>query len=732
MKRTFPIAALAATLIGTTAAAGPLVFEETAKISSPDPAYTSFPLEVAVEGDTIIATGMKRVETSVPYVHAEDYYAAFLFRRQSNGSWAYVRTLAQTDCDTGEQAEDTCWASVAIRNGVAVVSANQVHVFTRAPNGDWIEAPSNAFSRPGEAAVGGGAVLTSHPVCDGIGISVAQPNSSGVWTETFSSPSDIACDLWGSIGGSVDISAGNRLVASDQTETAPPAARIFEPTTTGWTQVATLTSPLNSPWFADQVAIDDSHVFASGISEAPVHVFNRVGSTWTHSGDIVPPDSAWRGPGRPKVRDLLFVGFPGDSYRRGSAGVFRANASGQYEEVAKLVSSTLQQNGSLGSHIDGYVDGSLVRVVATAPGGVHVFDLNQLGTTPAPLQEDFEQGNASSWTPMAGSVFSVVTSNGSKVYRQSSMTGDAGAFFTNINWTNQAIEADVRPTAFDGANWVGLVVRRTDASNYYYLTLSHSNVLTIKRMSNGSFVALASTPVPVALNRNYRLRLEAVGTRLRAYVDGRLAVETTDVALRQGHAGVQMYKARADFDNVVLSQDPHLTLLDHRSPSVLDDLWNFTLGSWSSTHPNGQTRFVQQGTTGDGRAITRIPANDQTVQVAATATNFAGGSGSSWFGVVARYVDSNNFYYVTVRNDNTISLRKLVNGTIQVLDTAPFTVSAGTTYTLRLEAIGSSLRAYVNGNVVLEASDSSHASGKYGLATYKTAATFDDFVAWEP
>jgi hypothetical protein len=89
-------------------------------------------------------------------------------------------------------------------------------------------------------------------------------------------------------------------------------------------------------------------------------------------------------------------------------------------------------------------------------------------------------------------------------------------------------------------------------------------------------------------------------------------------------------------------------------------------------------------------------------------------------------------YYVTVRHDNTISLRKLVNGTIHILDTAPLTVAAGTAYTLRLEAIGTSLRAYVNGNVVLEANDSSHARGKYGLATYRTAAKFDDFVAWEP
>jgi hypothetical protein len=77
-------------------------------------------------------------------------------------------------------------------------------------------------------------------------------------------------------------------------------------------------------------------------------------------------------------------------------------------------------------------------------------------------------------------------------------------------------------------------------------------------------------------------------------------------------------------------------------------------------------------------------------------------------------------------------LRKLVNGTVTVLDTAQFNVSKLGTYALRPEAVGTSLRAYIDGNLVLEANDSSYAKGKYGLATYKTAATFDEFVAWEP
>ena len=117
-------------LAPTLSIAAPIVVEEAAIIASPDPTFT-FPLRVAVEGDTIIATGRKHEGGEI------DRYAAFLFRRQSNGAWLYVNTLAETSCDVGEVGEDTCTVSVAIRNGLAVVAADKVHVFERASDGKY-------------------------------------------------------------------------------------------------------------------------------------------------------------------------------------------------------------------------------------------------------------------------------------------------------------------------------------------------------------------------------------------------------------------------------------------------------------------------------------------------------------------------------------------------------------------------------------------------------------------
>jgi hypothetical protein len=194
--------------------AAPIEVEETIKIASPDPTFDNFPVRLAVEGDTIIATGVRYDD---PY----ERHDAFLFQRQSNGAWKYVKTLASTMCDSGEVGEDTCLASVGIRNGVAVVSADKVHVFERQSNGSWVEALSDNFSGPGEAAVGTGVVLTSQIEGCVFSAEATRKNSAGTWTQVMSFPGfDMSgCDDWGISGEAIGISAGNRVITTDTWDT---------------------------------------------------------------------------------------------------------------------------------------------------------------------------------------------------------------------------------------------------------------------------------------------------------------------------------------------------------------------------------------------------------------------------------------------------------------------------------------------------------------------------------
>ncbi len=157
------------------------------------------------------------------------------------------------------------------------------------------------------------------------------------------------------------------------------------------------------------------------------------------------------------------------------------------------------------------------------------------------MQDGFEDGNASDWTPHAGSSFSVATSN-SRVYRQASTTGNAASIWGNTDRTHQAVEADIKPTAYattTGDKWFGLVSRYIDANNYYYVTIRNNNTVLLRRMVNGVFTTLDSAPLTVTLNRTYRVRLEAIGTRLRL-------LRRRSVAGRSGRQLAQSRPGRRD------------------------------------------------------------------------------------------------------------------------------------------------------------------------------------------
>ena len=65
----------------------------------------------------------------------------------------------------------------------------------------------------------------------------------------------------------------------------------------------------------------------------------------------------------------------------------------------------------------------------------------------------------------------------SRVLRQADTQSPAthAAVLDASNWTNQSVQADVRPLAFAGSgSWHGLATRYRDAGNYYYVTVTSS------------------------------------------------------------------------------------------------------------------------------------------------------------------------------------------------------------------------------------------------------------------
>jgi pectate lyase len=137
---------------------------------------------------------------------------------------------------------------------------------------------------------------------------------------------------------------------------------------------------------------------------------------------------------------------------------------------------------------------------------------------------------------------------------------------------------------------------------------------------------------------------------------------------------------------------------------------------------------------GDARALIGSTTDDQIVSVRARPVAYAASSTGQerWVGLMARYRDDQNYYYLTLRSGNSLSLRKLVNGVPTIIATVPATVTLGTWYSLRLEVTGNQLRAWLNDALLIQATDSTHTRGRSGLVTAKAAADFDDYLAYQP
>jgi hypothetical protein len=702
---------------GITQAARPLVIEDSARIANPDPAkYQYFGITLATNGEWTIADGFRED------IHAETYeYYALLYRRV-NGQWVFQRELWHVS-----HPYDSYYYPVAyaMRGDYAAVELEgRTHMF-HFDGSDWSDTGKTITGFSTDIEIDGTHVAVS--TGEVWNASVSELTSKGNWRTTFlhGQPRMGDDENW---GGPVDILGSHLIIGTPQVQDLEPQEiPVYQRSSTGvWSLQGKIGVPEGRWGLGGPVALrgNDALVDAAG------------GPLVWHLDDLTTPVDQLRA-----VDAVALHSFDSQLERSGNFvfnlqlstdrnayvyNVFQANSAGKYPQVAVLAA----KNGvSLYDALDAVGNTVLVR---GSDNALHEFKLPSSFTSPASRYENFESG-AGNWTAQSGSQFAVALRGTNHVYRQSSLAGDARAFLADTSWKDQGIEADILPQEFNGSDrWVGLITRYKDAQNYTYVTLRSSGTVQLRQVRSGTITTLASAPLSLVVNRTYRTRLESVGSVHRVYVDGKLLLDVDDTNTpTTGSAGIAMYRARAEFDNVVVSPAPHTTIFANDFNTQYEvGYWYIDAGTFTQT--NGA--WVQSSTAGDARAQIGTPVDDQIVQASVRPTSYAAPSGTQarWTGVLARYRDAQNYYYLSLRNDNTLSLRKLVNGTITELASVPFTVALNTRYVLRLEAVGNQLRGYVNGGLRLQASDSSHASGSGGIVSYKAAATFDDYVAYQP
>ena len=742
------ILALCAAAFAGLAHAGPLVIEQTATLLPPDATWPYVGrFGVAIDGDFALSSGERFVEDPSQPDGQRHEGAALLYQR-SGTNWNFVGPLG-----TVRTLSPSVRPGLAMKGGVAMVILDAPRVFERAGT-TWTQSPLHASLQSTiqgtDIEIDNGRILVPRLACENDAVVIRKVSGTWVSEGTLEGHAN-ACDddrplpfvdLQGEFGAVFDAYGPNF---------EPPAARVFRRNNGTWSPYLVFDyQGVDSYVFGPAIAFARPYMAVTGSRQRGTTIYFEVNSgSWGTAFTGLQPADAYL---QPEIESSLTIKrlirpdgtplFLQRNYNDARSGyvinVFRVNG-GVYAPSTHVATLQARLDVSLGDQLD--VSGQRVivnsRAGFTGSNGVYVFELPASLEQPALQTYDFEPpSSGAEWTWRAGSAFTIGSANNNRFYRQTSTAGNAGAWLASSAGRNQAIQAEVTVRSFAGTDrWVGLMTRRRDNHNYYYVTLRQSGSVQLRKLVNGVVTLLDREPVTVTPGRKYRLRLESMGQTHRVYVDDRQVLTAYDPSHTEGTVGVAMYRTSADFDNVLVSPSPQATIFaqDFNVDGESID-WTYRSGFDEAR----QGVYPQRDTLGNAKSIAGAMTEDAIVQARVRPISFA--SASAWVGVLARSKYPDDYVYVSLRRNNTVTLRRLVSGNIFPVAQAPYTVTPGTWYTIRLEIVAGLTRVFVNDRIVIATNTDYGTTQRFvatqqaavGLVTYRAAADYDDFLAYQP
>jgi len=681
-----------------------------------DRTYTTFGQAVAIDGSAIIV------------VAAYDGGQAALLYRQTSGRWNYSRVLTSV---TGPLVR----TSVRMKNAIAAVQFGDAISIFEYSGGDYVAARSAApILHPGGLAISGNSILIGGDDCDYDAV-VYQKGADGNWGITGRLDDNTgACSPQGL---DVELNYDYALLRVPSTNEVHAWRR--NGTALAWVRAGDLNVPADIPTFDAPAALQN----ATAVTPGSV-VFRRSGTTWTQQGVVMPVDYAMGTVAAHdlKYRDGVLVttefwpsGFPAHP------NAYLETSPGQFEHFA-ILHTDLSTTTSLD------LSGRTV-VVATERGSardVLVFVLPSEPKAPLPLANDFEDQDISDFTfhTMSGSgQYSLATRGTDDVLEMNHSTGGLGIALMEGSETTgrQRVEADITPSFPLTRGWVGLVARYVDADNYYYVTLQRDTLLYIRRRLNGvdtwikQGYAMGDQTSHVSLTVDgVNISVTVQGMRNGQYASE--TIQTTDTTLRHGRAGLVTYAARVDFDDVNFSATNPIRLVDKWSDGYGFDFGQPFItrgGNWQPVEDQGETIAIsQRDLSGYALATFGTPVESQEILVTVRLDSFGSSGEGAWIGLLGRYVDPNNYYYAALRNSNELLIRKRVNGVSTTLASASLTAAPTYLYALRFRLVDDLLQVFHGAQVVASAHDSDIKRGRYGIGTYRGAATFYEVRVTQP
>ena len=300
----------------------------------------------------------------------------------------------------------------------------------------------------------------------------------------------------------------------------------------------------------------------------------------------------------------------------------------------------------------------------------------------------------------------------------------SGASMTSItalngsSRTDSVLQADVAVGSTGSAGLISRYAGSGDSNMYLGALVGANGVYTagIWRNLAGTWTQLAAVTVA---GGSGTLQFDTVGTSLQLFWNNALVASATDASLSSGAVGLRSVN-QVTFDNFSAGNPvpPAAVSLPFSdafaSNGVLSPYWATHVGSF--TIAGGDV----QGTKAAVSLATLNGVNQADVGVQADVSL---NSATSIAGLVTRYSGpgDSNMYLASLKGSNgvyTASISRNLKGVWTVLSSA--TVSSGSG-TLRFETVGTSLKLFLNGQLLTYAYDSKLTSGSVGVRGFDTS-----------
>lgn len=328
-------------------------------------------------------------------------------------------------------------------------------------------------------------------------------------------------------------------------------------------------------------------------------------------------------------------------------------------------------------------------------------------------------------------------------------------FYSNLarTFTDFDVKVDVRIGVSEYSKRYGLVFRREDGDNYYvFMVDPTTGKYRLRKQVNDRWSNVVRWTESRSINRGTatnEMRVVARGDSLTLFINGRQVNSTRDFAFKSGnialYAGNGSDPAGAEvfFDNLEVygaetellptptpAPTPTPTLVPiplPRGTSELlyrEDFEDSTSGWGNRNHDHYETGYVEgefrihsKNLNWYIRAAGPPSFTDFDLRVQA---RYEGSQREKAYGVVFRYLDSDNFYIWWV---NPVAGTHRLTKTVRDLTTtligwgsSPYIKHTSQPMELRVVAQGSRFQFYVNEERVASHSNSSLSSGRVGLA----------------